>query len=174
MMRTTLELTKDQGDWVLCTSNVVIRFTPEAVVFTNENGSIKLEATPNGAVTVPVAEITQACAVHADGSGWWSNLKARRSCLVILHGQHRDGSRSYHMYARATNTDGVEEPAFQLRLTLNREGSVDGFFVSDAVRVNDFLRSFLAAVLMKVGKTYPDAIADTAHKALQAISNPIA
>jgi hypothetical protein len=152
MMRTTLELTKVQGNWVLCTSNVVIRFTPEAVYFNNENGSLKLP-------TVPVAAITQASAFH-DG---------RRLCLVILHGQRRDGSWCYRMYAK-TNTDGVEEPAFQLRLTLNSDGGVDSLFVSDAVRVNDFLRSFLAAMLMK----HHIACAETVEMVVQSSNYAIA
>jgi hypothetical protein len=168
-----MELTKQQGDWVLRTASVAIRFTPEAV-YIGENGSIELSATPNGAETQPFAKIAQASVAYPDGCGWWCNIKESRLGLWVLFRESRVGYRYYEMNATFTDTDSKEELAFQLRLTLDNEGSVDGFYVSGVALLDDFLHRLLVALLMKIGKACADTIADTAQETVQTISHPIA
>jgi hypothetical protein len=152
MLRSKLELTKYYDDWVLSTAHVVVRFTKDAVVFTNVNGSLMLTATPKGAETKPSADLAHYAVVYPDGGGWWTDIKQSSFRLWVNHQDHRDGF-PYYEISGAIETHNVGYLGFSLRLTLNAEGSVAGFFVSDAVMFNDFLHRFLTDLLVKHHKT---------------------
>jgi hypothetical protein len=153
-----MELLKQRNDWVLCTTDAVIRFTPEAVIVTNENGSVKLTAKPSNPANEPYMKVSEASGYFADGGGgWWSNIKDRRQSMFITYRSTREGLSVYEIDATVIDAEGNEVPAFHLRLAISGEGNVAGFYVSNVVVLDDFLRRLLYGLLMKHHKAGLDA-----------------